>query len=203
MTTFPFPPDEHGARPGVPPAADATEIITLPYHGRPVTRRSRAVPVLAALLAVALALAGYLLTTTITHQHASSRWQALAERKADELAATQRDLDGASNELTAVRDQLATATARITSLADEKAKIGDQIASEQQIADYRLRVTNAASTVASALNRCVTAQKQLIGYLGNSTQYNSADLAQYATDVDGLCRSAQDANATLQVELSR
>lgn len=158
---------------------------------------------LSVLLVVALALAGYLLVTTRAHERASEQWRALAQGKADALTATQQELDGATAELTAVRDQLATATARISELANEKAQIGDEAAMEQQLRDYQQRVSTAAATVASALDRCVTAQQTLIGYLGEAAKYDPAQLDQFATDVGGLCSAAQKANTTLQTELSK
>lgn len=165
--------------------------------------RSRTVRVLSVLLVVAVGLAGYLVVTTRSHERASERWRALAQSKADALVATQQELDGATSELTAVRDQLATATARITELANEKAQIGDEVATQQQLSDYQQRVSAAAATVASALDRCVTAQQKLIGYLGDAAAYDPADLDQFATDVGGLCSAAQEANTTLQTELAK
>ena len=166
-------------------------------------RVSRTVGALTVTLVLLLGLSGYLVVATHAHERASVEWHALAVRKADELATTQQDLDGATSELTAVREQLATATSRITELANEKAQIGDEVATQQQLADYQKRIGAAAATVASALNRCVTAQQTLIGYLRDAASYNSTDLARYSSDVDGLCRSAQDANTSLQTELTR
>ena len=105
--------------------------------------------------------------------------------------------------LTAVREQLATATTRITELANEKAQIGDEVATQQQLTDYQKRIGAAAATVASALDRCVTAQQTLIGYLRDAASYSSTDLARYSSDVDALCRSARDANTALQTELAQ
>jgi chromosome segregation ATPase len=166
-------------------------------------RKPHVVPVLGSLLVLVIGLAGYLLVATLAHQRASEQWHELAQRKADELAVSQQDLTGARSELAAVRDQLATATQRITQLADEKAQAGDKVAAQQKLADYQQRISAAAASVASALDRCVTSQQTLIGYLGQAASYSSADLARYSADVGTLCRSAQDANAALQTELSR
>jgi chromosome segregation ATPase len=173
---------------------------TAPVRSR---RKPHVVPVLGSLLVLVIGLAGYLLVATLAHQRASEQWHELAQRKADELAVSQQDLTGARSELAAVRDQLATATQRITQLADEKAQAGDKVAAQQKLADYQQRISAAAASVASALDRCVTSQQTLIGYLGQAASYSSADLARYSADVGTLCRSAQDANAALQTELSR
>lgn len=198
----------------LPPAGQPTADPALvaftptPEHlvSAPPLRRRRFSRVIAALvvpLVALLGLSGYLVVATHEHQRASAEWRTLAERKADELATTQRDLDGATSELAAVRDQLATATTRITELANEKAQIGDEIATQQQLADYQKRIGAAAATVASALDRCVTAQQTLIGYLRDAASYDSTDLARYSSDVDALCRSAQNANTSLQAELAK
>ncbi len=181
-------------------AGSTDAVPEMPSHRR---RRPRIVVALAAAVVVLLGLSGYLVVATRAHEHASVAWRTLAERKADELASTKQDLDGATNELTAVREQLATATTRITELANEKAQIGDEVATQQQLTDYQKRIGAAAATVASALDRCVTAQQTLIGYLRDAASYSSTDLARYSSDVDALCRSAQDANTSLQTELSR
>ena len=72
-------------------------------------------------------------------------------------------------------------------LADEKAQLGDTSASQQQLADYQSRVSQAAGQVATALASCVDGQQRLIGYLQESDQYDQADLAQFATDVQTVC----------------
>ena len=179
-------------------SSDAGPVMPSRRHRVPRTVVALAVP-----LVLLLGLSGYLVVATHAHERASVEWRALAEHKADELATTQQDLDGATSELTAVREQLATATSRITELANEKAQIGDEVATQQQLADYQKRVGAAAATVASALDRCVTAQHTLIGYLRDAASYSSTDLARYSSDVDALCRSAQDANTSLQTELTR
>jgi hypothetical protein len=198
------------ALPVVPAALPVVPVLLLAGSSdtgpvMPSSRRrpSRIVVALAAGLVLLLGLSGYLVVATRAHEHASVGWRTLAEHKADELATTQQDLDGATSELTAVREQLATATTRITELANEKAQIGDEVATQQQLTDYQKRIGAAAATVASALDRCVTAQQTLIGYLRDAASYASTDLARYSSDVDALCRSARDANTSLQTELSR
>jgi len=196
-------PDGWPTSPFVAPSPESppTDSPTGPSSRR--RRVPRIVVALAVPLVLLVGLSGYLVVATHAHERASAEWHTLAERKADELATTQKDLDGVTSELTAVREQLATATTRITELANEKAQIGDEVATQQQLADYQKRVGAAAATVASALDRCVTAQQTLIGYLRDAASYDSTDLARYSSDVDALCRSAQNANTSLQTELTR
>ena len=61
----------------------------------------------------------------------------------------------------------------------------------------------AAGTVASALDRCVQGQDQLIGYLKDASAYDPAQLESFGTQVSGLCQSATDANKALQDELAK
>ena len=98
-------------------------------------------------------------------------------------------------------DQLSTATARITDLANEKAQLGDENVASQQYLDYQTQVSAAAATVASALGQCVSGQEQLVGYLKDAEQYEAADLSRYERQVNALCADADDANEALQREL--
>ncbi|QTE31376.1 hypothetical protein J4E96_06910 [Pengzhenrongella sicca] len=154
-------------------------------------------------LVLALALAGYLLATTLRYEERAAWTEDQARQIGAELATTRTELEGTTAELEAVRVQLDTAQARITELADEKAQVGDDRETQRQLADYQQRISEAAGTVASALERCVQGQDTLIGYLNNPTAYDPAQLVQFGTDVDGLCASATTANQTLQDELAR
>ncbi|MEK8224894.1 hypothetical protein NKG05_00030 [Oerskovia sp. M15] len=106
-------------------------------------------------------------------------------------------------ELESARSQLGTAQERITELANEKAQLGDENVASQQYLDYQNRISEAAGTVAAALGQCTSAQDELIGYLNNRDAYDPADLEQFATQVDDLCKAATDANAELQKELDQ
>lgn len=166
-------------------------------------RRRGALTVLSVLLVLALALAGYLWTTTRGYQQLAASTEDQARTIGTELATTRAELDGTTAELEGVRTQLATAQARITTLADEKAQVGDDREAQRQLVDYQQRVSEAAGTVASALERCVQGQDQLIAYLENASAYDPAELRGFGTEVDGLCTSATEANQALQDELSR
>lgn len=148
-------------------------------------------------------LTAYLIRTTTAWQRTSAQWEDLARTHGTELAQAQSDLEAAQAELTDTQTQLATAQQRITELADEKARLGDTSASQQQLADYQARVSQAAGQVATALANCIDGQQRLIGYLRDADQYDPSDLQRFATDVDRVCGAATDANASLQRELDR
>ncbi|QHT58230.1 hypothetical protein GXP71_04995 [Cellulomonas sp. H30R-01] len=145
----------------------------------------------------------YLIRTTSAWQRSSAQWEDLARTHGTALAQAQTDLEAAQAELTDTQTQLAAAQQRITELADEKARLGDTSASQQQLADYQARVSQAAGQVATALANCIDGQQRLIGYLRESDQYDPSDLQRFATDVDRVCGAATDANASLQRELDR
>lgn len=173
-----------------------------PFESHRPRRRPWATILLSALLVVALALAGYLWTTTRAYQARAVRNEDQARVIGTELAATRAELEGTTAELEGVRSQLETAQARIVALAAEKAQVGDDREAQRQLVDYQQRVSQAAGTVASALERCVQGQDQLITYLNDPSAYDPADLKQFGTEVDRLCLSATEANQALQDELS-
>jgi len=148
-------------------------------------------------------LAVRLVTTTRAWERTAADWEDLARTHGTQLAQAQTDLEAAHAELADTQTQLATAQQRITELADEKARLGDTTASQQQLADYQARVSQAAGQVATALANCIDGQERLIGYLRESDRYDAADLERFATDVDRVCGAATDANASLQRELDR
>lgn len=167
----------------------------------PVPRRGRASRVLALLLVATIAVGAYLWLTTISWQRSAAEWEQKAHEHAEEVASLRMQLDGASSELEAARGQLSAATARITDLANEKAQLGDENVASQQYLDYQTQVSGAAATVASALGQCVSGQKQLVGYLKDADQYQTADLQRYEEQVNSLCADAEHANEALQREL--
>jgi chromosome segregation ATPase len=156
---------------------------------------------LAVLLVVTIAVGAYLWVTTVRWQSTSAEWEEKAHQYAEEVATLRMQLDGANTELQAARDQLSTATARITDLANEKAQLGDENVASQQYLDYQTQVSAAAATVASALGQCVSGQEQLVGYLKDANQYEASDLDRYERQVGALCEDAEQANQALQREL--
>ncbi|GAA1733202.1 hypothetical protein GCM10009809_30810 [Isoptericola hypogeus] len=157
--------------------------------------------VLAVLLVAALGLGGYLWLTTVRWQADSAGWESEARGYADRVATLQAELEATGAELVASREQLATATARISDLANEKAQLGDENVTSQQYLDYQTQVSEAAGAVASAMDECIQAQSQLIGYLEDRDAYDPKDLDRFATDVAALCRQADRAHDQLEREL--
>ncbi|WP_298459723.1 hypothetical protein [uncultured Cellulomonas sp.] len=176
--------------------------VTGPTPPRARRRRRWPVVLLVVLLLAALGAAGYLYATTTAYADRLGWTEDQARAIGTELATTRLELDGATAELQAVRGQLAIAQERITALADEKAQIGDDREAQAQLLDYQARVTAAAGTVASALDRCVKGQDQLIDYLADAASYDPDALARFGADVELLCRSASQANDALQAELA-
>jgi hypothetical protein len=173
--------------------------------GRSPRRRRRpwAYGALSALLVLALGLAGYLWMTTRAYEQRAAWAVQQARAIGTVLTTTRADLHDTTTELEGVRAQLDTAETRITALANEKAQVGDDREAQRQLVDYQQRVSQAAGTVASALDRCVKGQDQLIAYVKNAGAYPADQLTKFETDVDGLCASATHANQTLQDELSK
>lgn len=181
----------------------------VPYVPAPPPRRAgrRAVTVLTLVLVGVLVAAGVLgarlWTTTRAWESAAAEWEQLARTHGDELAQARADVEATTGELEATRLQLATAQARITELADEKAQLGDTASVQQQLVDYQQRVSQAAGQVATALANCVDGQERLIGYLADATRYDATDVARFQAEVERVCGAATDANARLQQELAR
>ncbi|WP_448629617.1 hypothetical protein [Cellulomonas soli] len=154
-------------------------------------------------VAVSSLLVVRMIRTTHAWESTAAQWETLARQHGEDLAATRIDLDTASAELASTREQLSTAQARITELADEKAQLGDATESQRQLADYQARVSAAAGTVATALTSCVDGQQRLIGYLKDAASYDPGDLSRFESDVDEVCDAATAANTALQQELDR
>ncbi len=191
-----------------PPRREPEDLTRpLPVVVEPGPRRRRrprpAVVVLAVALVVALLAVGRMIQVTSAWQRSAAQWQALARTHGDQLAQAQADLKAAQNQLAATRSQLDAAQQRITQLADEKAKLGDSTAVQQQLADYQARVSQAAGKVATSLATCIDGQNKLIGYLDNASAYDAASLASFRSQVTSYCDQATAANAALQRELSR
>ncbi len=172
-----------------------------------VRRRSRglvaAVAVLSVLLVAALGLGGYLWYAADRWSADSAEWQEQARANGQRVAVLEAELDASNQELASSREQLATATTRITELANEKAQLGDTNAVNQALIDYQQRVSAAAGTVAQALQRCTDGQARLIEYLRTPERFDPDSLQQFADQVTALCQQAQDANTRLQTELQR
>ncbi|QCB93867.1 hypothetical protein [Cellulomonas shaoxiangyii] len=207
LPAAPGPSAPHGPGPHAPGPHASAPRTPVPFPVETPPRRRRAVAVLSVVLVAVLVAAGLvgarLWTTTREWERAAAEWEALARTHGDQLAQATAELEATTGDLAATRDQLATAQARITELADEKAQLGDTTAAQQQLADYQARVSEAAGEVATALANCIDGQEALIGYLGEADRYDAAELARFRADVERVCGAASDANASLQRELAR
>ena len=225
------PPGEAVVVPGNAPAPDgpvATPAPPRPRHRRRRIRRVLAVTgvvVLIAALGTTAVLARHLWRTADAWEDRADRYQRDASGLGQDLAVERADLAATRAELEAVRDQLAVAHERIIGLADEKAQLGDDNEVQKRLVDYQERVSDAAGTVALALDQCVQGQQQLIALLAIPPAPETPpatppatpaptdpdaprppteeEIAALRTAVDELCEAATEANIGLQLELSR
>ena len=151
----------------------------------------------------ALGLTAYLWHAAGAWREDSAAWEAQARTQGEYVAELQAQLAATTWELDGARSQLATATRRITELADEKAQMGDAYAVTEQYLDFQRRVSEAAGVVAQAMARCIDGQSQLIEFERNSERYDPNDLQRFANQVNALCVQARDANTQLQTELNQ
>ena len=195
--------------PPVPPASYAP---SLPAAGAaqpaiPVRRRSRgavvAVVLLSLALVAALGVGGYLWYAADRWSADAAVWEDQAREHGQRVAVLEAEVEAVTRELTSARDQLSTATARITELANEKAQLGDTNAVNQVLIDYQQRVSEAAAAVAQALGRCTDGQGRLIEYLRTPELFDPDSLQEFADQVSTLCTQATEANERLQTELQR
>lgn len=184
--------------PSEQPLVDPEVVGASPRH----RRQPWALLVVSVLLALSLGLATYLLLTTRAHEQRAHEWEAAARHTGADLAQSRTDLAAVTGERDAIAEQLSTAQERITTLADEKARLGDDREAQRQLVDYQQRISVLAGKVATALTTCIDGQVTLIGYLQDPSQYDEADLARFRTDVQRVCGAATDANTRLQRELT-
>jgi len=141
--------------------------------GKP--RRNRlttAVVVLSCALGAALGTSSYFWRTALAWQATSDAWEDQARRQGNDIAILNAQLDGSADRLTAMEDQLGTATNRISTLADEKAQLGDENAIRQYFLEqqqahltYQELITSAATSTTDALTSCASSQADLIALL--------------------------------------
>jgi len=156
-------------------------------HRRARRRLIAAIAALSLALGVMLGMAGFFWHSALDWQASSSAWEDQARRQGNEVAVLTAQLDGTTGQITEIEGQLGEATNRITTLADEKAQLGDENAVrqfflEQQQAnlDYHGKVTAAAAGAADALISCTESQAELIELL----QTVASEAAQNATAAD-------------------
>lgn len=177
----------------------------------PTARKVGAAAAVVLVAALAL-LSGYLWISATEWREQAGGYERTARGLGEDLATTRNQLAGSQAELEAVRAQLSTAHERIVELADEKNQALDDWEITQQLVDYQQRISEAAGTVALALDQCVQGQQELIGYLQqqvdpppgpSATPYDPAQVVEFETQVEALCQEASEANIALQLELAR
>lgn len=192
-----------------PDAADQDRPAVGP---RVPTARKAGAAAAVVLVGALAALSGYLWISATEWRDQAGGYERTARSLGNDLATTRNQLAGSQAELEAVRAQLSTAHERIVELADEKNQALDDWEITQQLVDYQQRISEAAGTVALALDQCVQGQQELIGYLQqqvdpppgpSATPYDPAQVVEFETQVEALCQEASEANIALQLELAR
>lgn len=210
MSTSPPSPGETATDVAEPRADDAPAPAPVPDTGGRVrrVRRRRGWIVLSVVLTLLLAGttagAAHLWQVSEAWIERDGEWRAHARGLAAELAETNVNLEDTVAELEVVRGQLDEAQARISELADEKARLGDEHAVVRQLAEYQERVSQAAGAVVTALDACIASQQQLIRWHRDVEEPDDEDFEAYAelaATVSDVCRSAQEAKDALQEEL--
>lgn len=192
-------------------AADAPR-ESAPVRPQVPTVRKAGAAAAVVLVGALATLSGYLWISATEWRDQAGTYERTAHGLGEDLATTRNQLAGSQAELEAVRAQLSTAHERIVELADEKNQALDDWEITQQLVDYQQRISEAAGTVALALDQCVQGQQELIGYLQqqvdpppgpSATPYDPAQVVAFETQVEALCQEASEANIALQLELAR
>ncbi|HEX6196517.1 MAG TPA: hypothetical protein VFZ37_11425 [Jiangellaceae bacterium] len=176
--------------------------------GRSMRRRNPWWIALTVLLVLALgacgALAAYLWQTTDEWRAEAERVTAIANELTVERDALAADLSQAERDLEATDQQLREVQDRLLSLADERARTGDQL-------EFTRLLAQDVATVAGQLEQCVQGQTQfqdeLLTVLGDIEQYDVEAVAEsaqeFADEVNAFCDAAVQASDALQEELDR
>ncbi len=181
--------------------------IDFPPDGQPPPRSRGpfvALGIVAVLLVVAVALAGYLYWTTESWQNEADSLEtdnaALEQQRTD----LEHRVAALESELSATETQLAASNDRLVELAGEKAQTADErevqrLLAEQnaELADQQHEIALAAADAASKLSVCASGQDQLITYVINIDQHDPGEVLTLAEQVDADCAAAEDASATL------
>ena len=173
----------------------------------PAPRRGRAgwiaaVVVLVLLLAGAATLDWYLWRTSNEWEARSEALTAINYDLGGRLSAEQQTTMQLSNEIDLLTQQLATSNQKVTDLSAEKASAVDESAYYLQEIDALEQNVESAAGTASALQRCVDGQQELVTYLQDAELYDPEDLEAFRTSVDELCTQAEEANVRLQDSLT-
>jgi len=132
------------------------------------------------------------------------QWRAHSIALTTTIGETSSELEDTVAELAVVRGQLDQAQTRISELADEKARLGDEHAVVRQLAEYQERVSLAAAAVVTALDSCIATQQQLVRWYAEDVEREPEELEELESlgeAVDEVCTAAQEAKDALQEEL--
>jgi len=133
-----------------------------------------------------------------------AQWQSHSTELTGTIGEVSQELEDTKAELEVVRGQLDQAQLRISELADEKARLGDEHAVVRQLAEYQERVTTAATAVVGALDSCIASQQRLIRWYAETPEPEPEDLETFTElsgALDEVCSAAQEAKESLQEEL--
>ena len=183
------------------PVATKTDILDrIPLSER---RRWQAVAGIAAVVATLMAgLVAYLWVINGQWEQRVDRLTVDSYDLGERLSAEQSQVVSLQGDLDLLNEQLTTAQERISELADEKAQLSDSQAAIQQEIELLEELAGLGGSVAFALNRCISAQDQLVEYLENSEAYDAGELAAYQDDVNTICTAAKNANDIFQEALT-
>lgn len=148
--------------------------------------------VLSVLLVAALGGAAYLAVLSNQWHDRSAEWESESRMLGEKVANLTADLSGMTAELAITREQLATAQARITELADEKAQVGDDRENQKIRASDIQAVAQEALRVSGTLGDCIGAQNTVLGYLTDPV-VPAPEVVQTAVDqANSVCTTAID-----------
>lgn len=199
MTSTPT--HESEASPAVVPVQDSA-----PERSRVRARRRRWVltSVLVVLLLGSVGAGAYLWQVAEAWIERDQQWRAHSIALTTTIGETSSELEDTVAELAVVRGQLDQAQTRISELADEKARLGDEHAVVRQLAEYQERVSLAAAAVVTALDSCIATQQQLVRWYAEDVEREPEELEELESlgeAVDEVCTAAQEAKDALQEEL--
>lgn len=188
-----------------PPVTDGGHHAAAGAHTLPTTRRRRSplvAVVLAVLLVAALGAGTYLAVLSNQWHDRSQAWESESRALGEKVANLTTDLSGMTSELTLTREQLVTAQARITELADEKAQVGDDRESQKILASDIQAVAQEALDVSASLGDCISAQNTALGYLTVPDSATPEVLQASIDQSNSVCTAAIKDYNSLQEDLA-
>ena len=175
--------------------------------------------VLGIMLVAALVIVGYLWNVNGKWQDQVSSLTTTGYDLGDRIAEHQKQIDQLDSANALLSDQIATAKDKVLTLSNEKAQWSDQTAYAQQQVDLLAGQIETSQTVIAQLGRCVEGEKQLAVYVAATVPpadpvatpttaptvptYTPAQVAEFRSSVESLCKAASDATAALQKEITK